>query len=316
MRCAGTSVVEPTPTTLWSALPALVVETDATGRLVAVHGEWAKRLPADIGGLDDIAGLFSRATTIFLETHLWPLLRYEGRFDECHVVLRLDDDSELPCFASARWFGEGSSRRVVWLLTPAVQRARFEEALIGARANAQKQASELDRLAHTDPLTGLANRRALEAAFGANGGGGGALLLIDADHFKAINDRWGHHAGDKVLAELGMALRQCVRRSDCAARMGGEEFALWLPEADADTAARVAESVHARMAGVRLPEEAGALTVSIGIACTATGEAAHPIHLIQRADDALYVAKAAGRACTRWWTTAGCRPVPDAQPSA
>lgn len=298
-------MAESAPTTLWSALPGLLVETDPVGRLVALHGECADRLPSEIGGLDDLATLLTRPAAIFLETHLWPLLRREGRFDECHVALRLDGGGELPCLASARWFGEGETRRVAWLFTPVLQRARFEEALISARSRAQQRASEFDRLAHTDPLTGLANRRALEAAFTAHGEGGGALLLIDADHFKAINDRWGHHVGDRVLADLGAVLRQCVRRSDCAARMGGEEFALWLPDANIETAARVAQTVHARMVQVQLPEDGGALTVSIGIACAAAGERAHPIHLIQRADEALYAAKAAGRACTQWWGALG-----------
>lgn len=294
-------MAEALPTALWSALPALVAETDEVGRLVGLHGEWAVRVPHDVGGLDDIAGLFTRPASIFLETHLWPLLRHEGRFDECHMHLRLDDGGELACFASARWFGEGAARRVAWVFYPAIQRARFEAALIGARVEAQQQASELDRLAHTDPLTGLANRRALEAAFDAHGDGGGALLVIDADHFKAINDRWGHHAGDAVLAELGAALRHCVRRSDCAVRLGGEEFALWLPGADREVAARVAEAVHAHVGAIRLPEDAGDVTVSIGIACRREGERVHPLELIQRADSALYAAKSAGRHRTRWW---------------
>ncbi len=289
------------PAALWSALPALLVETDAVGRLAGLHGEWAVRLPAEIGGLDDIAGLFTRPAAIFLETHLWPMLRHEGRFDECHVRLRLDDGGELPCLASARWFGEADSRRVAWLFYPAIQRAHFEAALIGARAEALHQASELDRLARTDPLTGLANRRALDAVFAAHGDGGGALLVIDVDHFKTINDRWGHHVGDAVLAELGAALRHCVRRSDCAVRMGGEEFALWLPDADSDVAGRVADTVHARIATIRLPDGAGPVTVSIGIACCPAGERHHPLDLIQRADTALYSAKNAGRNVTHWW---------------
>lgn len=293
------------PSGLWSALPGVVAETDAFGRLVGLHGEWVPRLPPEAGVLDDIARLFTRPTAIFLETHLWPLLRHEGHFDECHVRLQLADGDALPCFASARWFGEGEDRRVAWLFFPAVQRARFEAALVGARAEAQQQARMLDRLAHTDPLTGLANRRALDAAFAAQGDRGGALLVIDVDHFKAINDRWGHHAGDAVLAELGVALRQCVRRSDCAVRMGGEEFALWLPQADREVAARVAESVHERVGAIRLPEGAGAVTVSVGIACSPEGERAHPLELIQRADDALYRAKSTGRNRTHWWGPPG-----------
>lgn len=82
---------------------------------------------------------------------------------------------------------------------------------------------------------------------------------------------------------------------------GGEEFALWLPGADREVAARVAEAVHAHVGAIRLPEDAGAVTVSIGIACRREGERVHPLELIQRADSALYAAKSAGRHRTMWW---------------
>jgi len=326
MRCAGISVAEPAPATLWSALPALLVETDPVGRLVALHGEWVKRLPPDVGGLDDIGRLFTRPAAIFLETHLWPLLRREGRFDECHIALRLDDDSALPCFASARWFSEGESRRVAWLFTPATQRARFEAELIEARAAAQRLARELAEanqrleaqaeaerehsralgaLAQTDPLTGLGNRRALQAAFEESlrcrdaeaTPDRGALLMVDADHFKAVNDRWGHAVGDGVLVRLAQKLQASIRRSDCVVRLGGEEFALWLPGASEEVAHRVADEIHRRMADLQ-PDgsDATPITVSIGVALLADhGDPGDLAALLKRADGALYTAKRRGR---------------------
>lgn len=168
---------------------------------------------------------------------------------------------------------------------------------------------ELDALARTDPLTGLGNRRALDAAFLARPAAppdgtpstDSALLMVDADHFKAINDRWGHDVGDSVLVAMAGVLRTCLRRSDTVARLGGEEFALWLPEATADAAARVAETVHARMAAVRLPDGAEALTVSIGMAMLGGQRDRSDLALLlKRADEALYLAKTAGRNRSCW----------------
>ncbi|MFN7211862.1 MAG: GGDEF domain-containing protein [Lysobacteraceae bacterium] len=182
------------------------------------------------------------------------------------------------------------------------------------RLEAQSEAirnrnSELDALARTDPLTGLGNRRALDAALLARPAAppdgtpstDSALLMVDADHFKAINDRWGHDVGDTVLVSMAGVLRTCLRCSDTVARLGGEEFALWLPEATAEAAVRVAETVHARMAAVRLPDAAQTLTVSIGVAMLGGQRDRNDLALLlKRADGALYVAKRAGRHCTRW----------------
>lgn len=316
--------------------PALVVVTDTAGQPQWLGGAPLARLPAAASAAARIGELFTRPAAIFLETHVWPLLRHEGRIDEIYLTLRGADGADLPCLVNARACGTSGGPGFLWVFFPSFERLRFERELIAARsatqdladrlaksvrdlaeANARLHATaeavnernrELDALAHTDPLTRLGNRRALDVAFEASlaaagaGGAGprGALLVIDVDHFKAINDRWGHDVGDEVLVKLAGALAACIRRSDTAVRLGGEEFALWLPEAGPDAAGRVADSVHHALAQRPLPD-GGALTVSIGVALLGDrhGDTDLPA-LLKRGDEAVYAAKAAGRNRTCW----------------
>ncbi|MFE1601507.1 sensor domain-containing diguanylate cyclase [Methylobacterium sp. ID0610] len=167
--------------------------------------------------------------------------------------------------------------------------------------------AELARLSLTDALTGLPNRRRFDAALevawaqACRDGAPLALLIIDADHFKRINDRYGHQVGDEVLAGLAQCLARSARRpSDLACRLGGEEFAILLPGVEGPGAGAVAASVHAEVAQFALPAagvEPGAVTVSIGAAVARPGlpPATVPARLYGAADAALYRAKASGR---------------------
>jgi diguanylate cyclase (GGDEF)-like protein len=173
-------------------------------------------------------------------------------------------------------------------------------------ADLRRANEELSRLSFTDSLTGLANRRDFdqtlkkECARLRRKGTLLSLLSIDVDHFKALNDSQGHVRGDEYLVLLGAELVKIARRQvDLAARCGGEEFALILPETDAATALRFAESVRQAIANLNLPHPASSvapfLTVSVGVA-TATKEWCYtPQTLIESADRALYAAKRAGR---------------------
>lgn len=123
----------------------------------------------------------------------------------------------------------------------------------------------------------------------------GALLMLDVDRFKSVNDTCGHLAGDRLLGAIGGALQRDLRAEDQLGRFGGEEFCVWLPRADAAAAAGVAERLRAAVAALRVPSDDGHLlsaTVSIGIAL---GDVASLDELLTRADRALYAAKAAGR---------------------
>jgi two-component system, cell cycle response regulator len=166
---------------------------------------------------------------------------------------------------------------------------------------ALRRYSNLEDLAYRDELTELPNRRGASRQIDVllsrarRHGHQLALLLIDADRFKRVNDEHGHPAGDVVLREIAARLRERVRREDIVGRWGGEEFVIALPETTPDGAAAVAESLREAIAGT--PIEAGddlrlGVTVSIGVAAW-TGQELET--LVDRADHALYAAKAAGR---------------------
>jgi diguanylate cyclase (GGDEF)-like protein len=155
----------------------------------------------------------------------------------------------------------------------------------------------------TDELTGLANRRRFREALQAEirrarrFGGSVGLVLLDLDDFKRINDRLGHQAGDRVLAGIGEALRQRVRDTDLAARIGGDELAVLLPHTDLPGCIELAEGVRAAIERGAGWEVSGptSVTASAGVAVYPT--AATEDELLAAADRALYVAKARGRNC-------------------
>jgi diguanylate cyclase (GGDEF)-like protein/PAS domain S-box-containing protein len=176
----------------------------------------------------------------------------------------------------------------------------------------RRQQRELERLARTDSLTGLANRYLLQesldraAAQAQRHGGTLALILLDVDWFKQVNDRHGHPAGDSVLVEVARRLTATVRAGEVLARVGGEEFAWLLPDAGAEEAATAADRARRAIAAVPFAT-AGHLTMSAGVGLMlAAGEGDA---LYRLADRALYDAKQRGRNRTSCLT--GPAPAPD-----
>jgi diguanylate cyclase (GGDEF)-like protein len=159
---------------------------------------------------------------------------------------------------------------------------------------------ELERLATVDGLTGLHNRRRFDARLHESyqlmrrTDRGFALMLIDVDHFKQVNDVHGHTAGDEVLRQLGRVLTQCTRITDFVARYGGEEFVVLLPELqDEQEGMIVAEKIREAIMGSTFPA-VGRLTVSVGLSAVNKGDSSAN-EVLERADKALYQAKAQGR---------------------
>jgi diguanylate cyclase len=159
----------------------------------------------------------------------------------------------------------------------------------------------LHRLATTDPLTGLSNRRSwLEQARQVQSTrglmtAGGAVILGDIDHFKSINDRFGHDAGDEVLQQVARLLRTHVRAGDTVARWGGEEFIVLLPGAGLGDARSVAEMLRSHVATLRVPQGPWAtpVTMTLGVAVMVDGTRVEDV--IRQADQALYRGKSEGR---------------------
>jgi diguanylate cyclase (GGDEF)-like protein len=167
-----------------------------------------------------------------------------------------------------------------------------------------RTADEMGELAMKDTLTGISNRRHFMARLESEWKRSRryerplSLLILDIDHFKSINDRNGHDVGDEVIAAVAKLCATKTRDSDVAARIGGEEFAIILPETNLDDARAAAERLRAAVAEHAFQTRTGPMNVTISVgAALAEANVAGIAELMKRADDALYAAKHAGRNC-------------------
>lgn len=320
-----------------SDIPAPCWVTDGQGvlrRYNARLAEWAG-LP-DPGAQGDVAvtmtDWLTPAGRIFFETHVWPTLRRDGLIVEIFAYWQ-PGGRRSGAYVSAKRMEHDAEPQYLWLLFAAEDRQAFEQALIQARQRAQSQAEQLQEaharlrllngqlqrqihqtqaenrtlseLAAHDPLTGLGNRRSLQALSQALASRPAprrpyAVLMIDIDHFKAYNDRYGHSAGDECLRRVAQALAAGVRQADSlVARWGGEEFAIILPGADGAQALAVADHLLAAVRACAIAHEASqvasVVTLSIGVAVWSPGHEASQARLLAVADDALYHSKTTGR---------------------
>jgi diguanylate cyclase (GGDEF)-like protein len=232
-------------------------------------------LPPDDPSQQRIDRLLAEARrTGSVETEGWRVKRDGARLWENTVITALPDET-------------GAVRGFVVVSRDITERKRAED--------------DLKLIATVDPLTGAYNRRQGDAllmaefARRARDGRGFAVLMMDIDHFKAVNDRFGHAAGDAVLCALVRDGQKALRAVDMLARWGGEEFLVVLPDTDTAAAMVAAERIRAALQAteVAAPDLATIrFTVSIGVAEPMTD---NPGELLRRADLALYAAKANGR---------------------
>lgn len=197
----------------------------------------------------------------------------------------------------------GAPGRSAMVLRDVTDREQMEQELVQARDQLLEANQELERLAKTDELTGLANRRHFLEALdkeldrAARYERSLALVLMDLDHFKRVNDSFGHVAGDEVLKSAAEVLLDISREVDLAARIGGEEMVLLLPETEAVGARAVADRIRMRIEAIQHRSPSGVpfqVTASLGVASVRAGAIA-PETLLQWADEAMYRAKEGGR---------------------
>jgi len=176
------------------------------------------------------------------------------------------------------------------------------DVVLGALRRAERTEAQLRYLADHDSLTGLLDRRRFRseldqyASFSERYGGQGAVMIIDIDSLKAVNDSLGHHAGDTMLREISNVLRERVRATDIVARLSGDEFAVLMPQTDVEGAVQLAEDLRSRVAEVARPApEADAVTISVGVATFGGGRNGGSEAVLLAADEAMYRAKEEGR---------------------
>lgn len=173
--------------------------------------------------------------------------------------------------------------------------AQLKRALLAGLALLQQKIGQLNLDTLTDPLSGLLNRRGLQVALEqwVRGGQPFAVLALDIDHFKLINDNHGHEAGDRAIRHFAQLMRDCSRRDDVLCRSGGEEFVMLLPGTSLDSACQVAERLRQRTESATAPDGIR-FTLSVGVAHWP--DSAHEVDsVLQLADQALYRAKREGR---------------------
>jgi diguanylate cyclase (GGDEF)-like protein len=192
---------------------------------------------------------------------------------------------------------------IVRVMRAVDERNQIEHELLEAVFALERRRAAFEELAMHDELTGLYNRRELDRRLAAETARVHrsqqtfSLVLLDVDHFKSINDRFGHAAGDEVLRRLASIVQSELRISDMAARYGGEEIAIVLPDTSADDAENVAVRLRERLEREMFDVGAGAaigVTASFGVSC-AQGTATTTACMFAAADEALYEAKATGR---------------------
>lgn len=246
----------------------------------------------------NIDTLLSPASRIFCDCYVYPLLLNEGGCEETQLTLVTDSGADIPIIANVRR-SDDSDSDVYWSLFGVESRDKLYHKLIETRRQLEDQKRQLITISDTDALTGMMNRRAfdreLETVLAhANGTDFPvAVLLLDIDHFKRINDEFGHDVGDQALQTVAACIMENCRSGELAARYGGEEFVFLLSNADNADAIEFSERLQSAIRLLRVKDRD--VTVSIGIHSAQITDAISGHYLLKCADSALYKSKNTGR---------------------
>ncbi len=294
---------------LYQQAPCGYLLTDDDGLITAVNDtflHWSGYDRQALLGMS-VSRLMPVGDRILYSTHVTPQLRISGTVAEVVIEIVAADGSRRAALLTAtRTPASGIvAAQIRVIIFSAAERRRYEEELVAAlqrahESEAQRAGAEagLTHLAMHDPLTGLPNRLGLtarlEEAIRGRGEGNLAVLFIDLDHFKAVNDSLGHAAGDELLAVVAQRLRASTREPSTIARLSADEFVI-IDEVDADQAATVGQRMlHDLGAPIVIEGLEVVVTASIGAAVADAGDDTAE-SLLRRAEIAMYRAKARGR---------------------
>ncbi|MEY4100165.1 MAG: hypothetical protein RL300_1336, partial [Pseudomonadota bacterium] len=282
---------------LYDHAPCGYHSLDKSGKIININQtelSWLGRTRDEVIGHHFLEFLSESSKEIFLRN--FPKFMAQGSIQNLEFELLVKDGRIMPVLLNATAIRDidGTyvmSRSTVFDIT---ERKAMER--------------ELERLAKTDVLTGLNNRREFygiaekEIARNKRFDSPLSAMLLDIDNFKVVNDQFGHAAGDEVLRQMGTICKTVLRETDIPARIGGEEFAILMPQTELEKAIDVAERLRSSFAHATVISPGGAVisfTVSLGVSQLVAADL-NVEPLLQRCDKALYQAKNEGRNCVRW----------------
>ena len=243
-----------------------------------------------------LSNCITKASTIFIDSYVYPLLINESIAQEVQITWIGPNGTTIPVVVNIKLGKDGLSYWSVYICT---NRDKLQSEWLKVNDKLEKQSQELFRLATTDPLTGLLNRRELQTQAkkvihqAARNSSTFALMSVDVDYFKHVNDTYGHQAGDKVLIHLANILSKERRVNDLVARIGGEEFVLLLPDIEHEDAFMLAEKLRKTVEKNVIDNLK--ITISIGLVVTIKDTLIDFDALLKASDQALYDAKKTGR---------------------
>ncbi|WP_157316026.1 GGDEF domain-containing protein [Alteromonas mediterranea] len=284
--------------------PCLLLKSDLETTEIKWFNPYAKSfLGVEWTSEKKIIDIVSKASSIFYESYIKPILLANGEYLEVQITLLSGSGQRVPAVANITVSGN----ILYWAIYVAKERDKLYQELIEAKDQLEKKTEELTAVSRRDTLTPLLNRRAANddvlkmisqsrRAFVPL-----SFLLLDIDFFKKINDAFGHEEGDRILIKLSHVLLEQVRETDVVARWGGEEFLMVLFNTDIKDIKLFSERLHNAISEIRLPS-GKPLTASIGGTVLEKDDLDQPNLIAQqllKADKALYEAKANQRAHTR-----------------
>jgi diguanylate cyclase (GGDEF)-like protein len=244
---------------------------------------------------NSLSHIFTKASNIFIDSYVYPLLLNELVAEEIQLTMVTSSGERMPVVASIQL---DEKQITYWSFFDCVNRDKLYQELIETKELLEKQSLELIEMATVDPLAGLLNRRSLDDRAGMvlsqaqRNNSSVAVVVIDIDHFKNVNDTYGHAFGDAVLQSLGKTLIEGRREHDIVARFGGEEFVLVLPNVDEKDALNISEKIRTDISKNTINDIN--VTVSIGVSLNNANKNEFDV-LFKDADSALYKAKNMGR---------------------